>query len=174
VIRELRRRHRDFLFSVSVTTRARRKGERHGTHYSFLSHDQFARLRTQKKLAEWASVHDQFYGTPKANLKQAYRKRRVMLCDLDVQGAAALRRADRSVVTIFLVPPSWAVLRKRLLGRGSETTAQFRRRLQTARLEMKRISDYEYVVTNDRLEQCVSDCEAIIRAEILRQHLARK
>jgi guanylate kinase len=173
VIRELRKRHKEFLFSVSATTRARRRGERNGTHYRFLTQSEFKQMRTSKKLAEWASVHDQFYGTPKANLQEAYRKRRVMLCDLDVQGAASLRRSDRSVVTIFLKPPSWDVLRKRLTGRGSESAAQLRRRLQTARLEMKRVTDYEFVVTNDRLEQCVSDCESIIRAEILRQHPAQ-
>jgi len=168
VIRALRRRHPEFLYSISITTRDKRRGERSGTHYTFASPDQFKRLIKAGRLVEWASVHDQYYGTPKTNLARARRLRRVMLFDLDVQGAAAMRKSVPSVVTIFLAPPSWEILKKRLEGRHSETEAQRRRRLRTARQELRRQSEYEYRVINDNLEKCVSDCEAIIRAELLR------
>jgi len=169
VIRSLRKRHPEFLFSVSVTTRTRRRGERSGTHYQFLSPDQFKHLRSQRRLAEWAEVHGQFYGTPRANLERAWKAKRVMLFDLDVQGAANLQRTEPSVVTIFLQPPSMAVLRKRLWGRGSEGPTERKRRLENAKKEMTHRGAYDYLVTNDRLTRCVADCEAIIRAEILRQ-----
>ena len=168
VIRMLRDRHRGFLYSRSVTTRARRRGERDGVHYCFMTEPEFQRMKRAGQLAESASVHDYFYGTPNSNLKEAYRRKRVMLFDLDVQGAARLRRAGRDVVTIFLTPPSLTVLKRRLAGRKTETAAQRRRRLRTAVAEMVRKGEYQYIVTNNRLADCVSDCEAIIRAEILR------
>jgi guanylate kinase len=174
VIRRLRERHTEFLYSLSVTTRPRRRGERNGVHYRFLPPEEFARLRSRRLLVEWATVHGESYGTPRTNLERAWRAKRVMLFDLDVQGAAQLRRAEPSVVTVFLQPPSMAVLRQRLSGRGSEDAAQRKRRLATAKREMKRRGEYDYLVTNGRLAQCVSDCEAIIRAEILRQRQDRK
>ncbi|HEX9750212.1 MAG TPA: guanylate kinase [candidate division Zixibacteria bacterium] len=169
VIRRLRTRHPEFLYSVSVTTRPRRRRERAGVHYRFVSEAAFAAMRQGRRLVEWASVHDCFYGTPTANIRRAKRLKRVMLFDLDVQGAARLKDSVAHVVTLFLRPPSWAVLRRRLVGRGSDSAARVRRRLQTARAELRRTKEYDYVVTNNRLDSCVSDCESIIRAELLRQ-----
>lgn len=168
VIRKLRQKHPEYLYSISTTTRAKRPGERNRTHYNFVTADQFQRLVRSGRLVEWAKVHDQFYGTPKANIARARRLRRIMLFDLDVQGTAAMRKSVPAVVTIFILPPSWEVLKKRLEDRRSETIAQRRRRLCTAREELRRKREYEYWVVNDRLEQCVEDCEAIIRAESLR------
>ena len=122
-----------------------------------------------RSLVEWAHVHQDYYGTPRANILRAKKMKRIMLFDLDVQGAASLRECEPSVVSIFLLPPSWNVLKKRLEERGSENAAQRRIRLQTARGELERRTEYKYWVTNDRLAACVSDCETIIRAEFLRQ-----
>ncbi|MBI5866728.1 MAG: guanylate kinase [candidate division Zixibacteria bacterium] len=168
VIRKLRQKHPEYLYSISTTTRGKRAGERNGTHYNFVTTAQFQRLVKSGRLVEWASVHDQFYGTPKANIARANRLKRVMLFDLDVQGAATMRKNVPSVVTIFIMPPSWEVLKKRLEGRRSETIAQRRRRLRTAREELRRKHEYEYWVVNDHLEQCVEDCAVIIRAESLK------
>jgi guanylate kinase len=154
---------------VSLTTRGPRKGERNGVHYGFVTPARFDRLRRQGRLAEWAPVHDHIYGTPRANIERARRQRRVMLFNLDVQGAASLRREVPGSVTIFLEPPSRAVLRQRLLGRHSEDVAARRLRLRTAVSELARRGEYDYIVTNDRLPQCVRDCESIIRAELLRR-----
>jgi guanylate kinase len=173
VIRALRRRHPEFLYSISITTRGKRRGERSGTHYTFASSERFDHLIRTGQLVEWASVHDQFYGTPKANILRARRLRRIMLFDLDVQGAASMRQNVPSIVTIFLLPPSWKILKKRLEDRHSETDAQRRRRLSTAREELRRRGEYEYWVINDNLEACISDCEAIIRAELLKSEEKR-
>jgi guanylate kinase len=169
VIRALRRRRPEFWYSVSVTTRTRRRGERSGVHYKFVSPEEFAAMKKARALVEWARVHDHYYGTPRANLERARRAGRVLLFDIDVQGAAALRRFEPDVVSIFLVPPSFAVLRERLIQRHSEGTRERAKRLNTARQELKRCSEYEYLVTNGRLGTCVSDCESIIRAELLRR-----
>ena len=168
VIRALRQRHPEVLYSVSITTREKRRGERNGTHYTFVGPEQFKRLIKSKQLVEWARVHDQYYGTPQANILRARRLRRVMLFDLDVQGASAMRKSVPSVVTIFLRPPSWEVLKRRLQGRRSETVVQQRRRLRTAREELRRKGEYEYWVTNDNLETSIADCETIIHAELLK------
>jgi guanylate kinase len=172
VIRALRRRHPEALYSVSITTREKRRGERNGTHYTFVSPERFRRLIKSKQFVEWARVHDQYYGTPKANILRARRLRRAMLFDLDVQGASAMRKSVPSVVTIFLLPPSWEILKRRLQGRHSETVAQQRRRLRTARAELRRKGEYEYWVTNDNLERCIADCETIVHAELLKSDKA--
>jgi guanylate kinase len=169
VIRRLRKRHPEFLYSLSATTRARRAGERQGRHYDYLTPVTFERLIRNGQFAEWARVHNDYYGTPKKNIIRARRAKSVLLFDIDVQGAASLRESEPSVVSIFLSPPSWPVLRDRLKGRGSETAEQQRQRLRTARQEMSRRSEYDYWVTNDDLATCVADCEAIIRAEMLRR-----
>lgn len=169
VIRSIRRRNPGYLYSVSATTRARRRGERHGVHYLFLNRPEFEKMVKQNRFVEWARVHDDLYGTPQANIERARRLRKVMLFDLDVQGAAALKKREPSLVSIFLLPPSWGVLKGRLTARGSESMAQRIRRLKTARAELTRRGEYDYWVTNDRLAGCVSDCEAIIRAEQLRR-----
>lgn len=168
IIKMLRQRHPEFLYSVSTTTRDPRRGERNRIHYTFVANPEFERLIRSKQLVEWARVHDHYYGTPRVNVARARRLRRVMLFDLDVQGAATVRREIPDVVTIFLLPPSWEVLRKRLEGRHSESPSQRRRRLRTAREEMKRRNEYDYWVVNRNRQTCVSECEAIIRAELLR------
>lgn len=169
VINALRRKHPEFLYSVSVTTRAKRAGERNGTHYFFATAEQFARMRDTGQLAEWATVHDRSYGTPRANIERAQRQKRIMLFDLDVQGAASLRRALPGVVSIFLLPTSMSALVRRLKGRRSESPEAIARRLETARTELGRAGEYDYLVTNDDLKDCIADCEAVIRAEMLRR-----
>ena len=169
VINALRRKHPEFLYSISVTTRLRRAGERSGTHYYFAKPAEFARMRDSGQLLEWAEVHGKSYGTPRSNVERAQSQKRVMLFDIDVQGAAALRRSLPDVVSIFLLPPSLRILIQRLRGRHSENRDQMKQRLETAQTEVARAGEYEYLVTNDELNDTVLDCEAIIRAELLRK-----
>lgn len=169
VINALRRRHPEFLYSISVTTRKKRSGERSGVHYYFSNPDEFERLKTEKKLVEWAIVHGQLYGTPRSNIDRAVKQKRVMLFDLDVQGAATLRAAIPEVVSIFLLPTSMSALARRLKGRRSDDKAAIAKRLETATRELERADEYQYLVTNDDLDNCVQDCESIIRAEQLKR-----
>lgn len=169
VINALRRRHREFLYSISVTTRPRRTGERSGVHYFFASEEEFEKMRRADQLVEWAMVHGKSYGTPRANIDRALRQKRVMLFDLDVQGAATVRKSMPGIVSIFLLPPSMAALTKRLKNRRSDDKSAIAKRIETAQSELARANEYDYLVTNEDLNLCVSDCEAIIRAELLRR-----
>jgi guanylate kinase len=169
VINALRRRHPEFLYSISVTTRSKRAGERSGVHYYFAKPEEFERMKSESKLVEWATVHGQSYGTPRSNIDRAMRQKKVMLFDIDVQGAAALRAALPGMVSIFLLPTSLAALTRRLKGRRSDDKAAIARRLETAKAELARAGEYQYLVTNDDLDDCVEDCESIIRAELLRR-----
>ncbi len=169
VISALRRRHPEFLYSISVTTRSKRTGERSGVHYYFATSDEFERLKNEKKLIEWATVHGQSYGTPRSNLDRAMSQKRVMLFDLDVQGAASMRGSEPDVVSIFLLPTSMATLVRRLKGRRTDDKGTIERRLKTAQEELARAGEYQYLVTNNDLDDCVQDCESIIRAELLRR-----
>ncbi len=169
VINALRRKHPEFLYSVSVKTRAKRVGERFGSHYYFASEAEFEQMKRHGRLIEWATVHGKSYGTPRSNVDRAIKQKRVMLFDLDVQGAAALRSSIPGVVSIFLLPTSIAALIRRLKGRRSDDKDAIARRMETARAELARALEYEYLVTNDELSDCVQDCESIIRAELLRR-----
>lgn len=170
MINALRRRHEEFLYSISVTTRSRRPGEKSGVHYYFATPAEFERMKDEGKLVEWAAVHGESYGTPRANIDRAERKKCVMLFDLDVQGAASLREALPETVSIFLLPPSMASLNRRLKGRHSDNREAIAGRLLTAKAELARAGEYDYLVTNDDLNDCIKDCESIIRAELLRRH----
>lgn len=168
IYRRLLRKNPDFLYSVSVTTRPRRRGELDGIHYNFISHKKFQRLIDLDRLAEYATVHGELYGTPHKNIAQAIAQKQVILFDLDIVGGLALKRQYPESVLIFLTPPSWGVLRSRLLARKSESADAVRRRLARARRELPYWRQYDYVVVNDKLADSVADCLAIIRAESLR------
>ena len=133
------------------------------------SNTEIQKMKDAGKLVEWATVHGQSYGTPKSNIDRAMRQKRIMLFDIDVQGAASLRSAIPGMVSIFLLPTSLAALNRRLRGRRSDDKAAIARRLETAKTELARAAEYQYLVTNDDLDDCVKDCESIIRAEILRR-----
>jgi guanylate kinase len=159
----------DLLFSVSATTRAPRSGERDGVDYHFVTEDEFRGMIARGELLEWAEVHGDFYGTPRANLGAAEREGKLLLLDIDVQGARQVVKARPDTVTIFLLPPSFDVLLERVKGRGSENTERLQRRMETAKSELKALSSFEYVVVNDRLDGTVSRVRAIIDGERQRQ-----
>ena len=164
VVERLRRRMPRLVRSVSVTTRRPRTGERRGRDYRFISLAAFERLRRAGRLLEWASVHGAYYGTPKASVERALMRGRDVILSIDVQGARQIRRAlGRQAVLIFLLPPSFAQLRQRLMGRRTDTVAAIRRRLRVARREIACASWYDDQIVNDRLEHAVTQIERIIR-----------
>lgn len=151
--------------SVSMTTRAPRKGERPGREYHFVSAGQFAEARRRGALLEYAQVLHHWYGTPRQFIDTARRRGRDVLLGIDVQGARQLRRSGYPAVSIFIQPPGLAVLRQRLARRGTETPAQIRARMVLARRELTCVPEYDYVVINDRLEDALAQLRAIITAE---------
>ncbi len=156
--------------SVSMTTRERRGSEIEGVHYHFMSMREFARQRDSDALLEWAEVHGNFYGTPRTPVEEAMADGRDMLFDIDWQGAEQLHEKMRAdIVSIFILPPSMAELKKRLKRRAEDTDDVIARRLANAREEIRHWLDYDYVVVNDDLDRAYAAVRAIIAAERLRR-----
>lgn len=160
-----------FEFSVSCTTRAPREGEQDGKDYHFLNRKRFNELVEQGAFAEYAEVHGNCYGTLKSELLDRTRKGMDVLLDIDVQGAAKIQTqcaldpdlAD-ACEFVFLAPPSYEELERRLRRRGTETEEVIQRRLTNARKEMMQWRRYGYLLVNDDLTQTVSEFVALITA----------
>ena len=161
----LLQRRSDLLFSVSATTRPPRPGEADGRDYQFVGRREFEALIQEGDLLEWAEVHGELYGTPRANLRRAWDEVAHLLLDIDVQGARQLRAIQTDAVTVFLLPPDYDRLIERLRGRGSEDAETFRRRMRTALSELSEVEGFDYAVVNDDLEETLQAVEAIISAE---------
>ena len=167
--RGLMERDSRVAFSISATTRKARATERHGHDYFFISRQEFERMREQNEFAEWAKVHEEFYGTPRKDLDERIAHGVSVLLDIDVQGGVQVMERYPLAVSIFVTPPSFKVLEERLRGRKSESEEAFRLRMENALGEMDYITKYGYVVPNDTVEAAVSRMEAIVRAERLRR-----
>lgn len=160
----------DLTLSVSVTTRARRMSEVDGVHYHFITPERFRDLRDRGDLLEWAEVHGNFYGTPKAPVEALLRAGRDVLFDIDYQGTQQIRsRARGDVATIFILPPSMSELRARLERRAEDKPEVIARRLDAARNEITRWTLYDYVLANDDLQRTLQDVLSILSAERLRR-----
>lgn len=169
VVNALLKRMPTLVRSVSVTTRRRRPSERNGFDYRFLSWQTFRRLRSSGALLEWATVHQAFYGTPKATVERALARGRDVILSIDVQGAQQVRRRLGSrAVLVFLKPPSLSALRARLLKRRTETPQTLHKRLAVARRELSCVRWYDYAVVNRRVAEAAEQLKAIVLAERLR------
>jgi guanylate kinase len=151
-------------FSVSHTTRAPRGAERDGVEYHFVDQAGFERLRETGGLLEWAEVHGNLYGTGTAEIERASAAGVDILLDLDVQGAAQVRSRVKDAVTVFILPPSYEVLERRLRGRGQDDEATIRRRLAAAGREIDAFEQYDFAIVNDDLDACVEELKSIVRA----------
>jgi len=151
-------------FSVSHTTRPPRSGEQQGVHYHFVSDGDFEGLKREGAMLEWAEVHGHYYGTSRRELERAVEEGVDLLLDLDVQGAAQVRIKVDDAVTLFILPPSYGDLERRLRGRGEEDEASIRRRLEVAREEVSLAPEYDYAVVNDDLDRCVESVKSVVRA----------
>ena len=156
------RKRRGWKFSISYTTREKRIGERNGREYHFVSEDEFKKLAAKDYFAEHFKVHLYRYGTPRKPLEKVIRDGGVVILDVDVQGAFRIKKAYPEAITIFVLPPSISVLKKRLIRRGTETVQQRRIRFENARKEMKLFSRFEYCVINQDLNTAVKEVLSII------------
>ncbi len=165
----------DLTLSISVTTRTRRSSEVDGIHYIFIGKKQFDALREGGDLLEWAEVHGNFYGTPREPAEQVLRQGRDVLFDIDYQGAQQIKReAADDAVTLFILPPSMQELRARLERRAEDRPDVIGKRLNEARNEIRRWTDYDYVLVNDDLQSTFAELRAIIAAEHRRTARARE
>lgn len=158
---------RDIGYSVSCTTRPPRAGEVEGKDYYFVSRTDFIQRMSEGAFAEWAEVHGNLYGTLKTEIQRVLGEGRHVMMDVDIQGAALLRRSFPSVVTIFILPPSGEVMLNRLRNRKTEEKEAIVRRLESALQELQAVEDYEYVVVNDVLDESVRRVASIIDAEVV-------
>ncbi len=161
-----------FHFVVTATTRPIREGEVHGRDYFFISSDEFAKMIEDDELLEYAIVYNDYKGIPKQQVRDALASGQDVIMRLDVQGAATVKKIAPEAVLIFLTTASEEELVSRLRARKTETSEGLNLRIATARQEMKRASEFDYVVLNeeDRLEEAVDTIEAIIHAEHHKTH----
>jgi guanylate kinase len=154
-------------YVITVTTRERRQNEIDGTHYHFLSLDDYQRLLSEEGLLEASEVHRNWYGTPRDQVQAAVAVGKDAILKIDVQGADKIRARVRDALLIFVVPPSMEELERRLRGRGTEAPADLDIRLRNARIEMARRGEFDHVVVNetDRLDETAEQIDAIIVAE---------
>lgn len=166
--RRLVQASQDFCFSISATTRTPRPGERAGKDYHFVDRAGFEAMVAAGQLAEWAEVHGQLYGTPRAELEAGARGGRHVVLDIDVQGARQIRSSVPEALLVFVLPPSVDALIERLTGRGTEADAQVARRLQTALDELQAVPEFDHLVVNEDVEACLEEIRGIVRAETSR------
>jgi guanylate kinase len=160
----------DLTLSISVTTRPRRHSEADGIHYHFITRRQFEVMRESGDLLEWAEVHGNFYGTPRAPVEAVLAQGRDVLFDIDYQGTQQVREAaSADVVTIFILPPSMRELQARLERRAEDSGETIAKRLENARNEITRWEQYDYVLVNDDIQKTFGDLLAIVTAERLRR-----
>ena len=156
------------VLSISATTRPRRPHEGDGVQYHFMTRDEFERRREAGLFLESAEVHGYLYGTPRAFVDEQLGRGQVVVLEVDVQGGASIRRADRSAVSVFVAPPSVSALRERLLGRGADRPEVVEARLGNAPGEMAQMNEYDYVLLNDEVDRAVARLVAIVDAERVR------
>jgi len=163
VAAEIRKSHPDVWISVSVTTRRPRPGEVHGRHYYFVSDEEFDRLVADDQLLEWAVVHKAArYGTPRLPVEEALAQGRPALLEIDLQGARQVRRTMPEALFVFLKPPSWEELVRRLVGRGTEDEEERARRLQTALEEMAAEPEFDVAVVNHEIHAAAEELVALM------------
>jgi guanylate kinase len=165
----------DLTLSISVTTRARRSSEVDGLHYTFIGKKQFDALREGGDLLEWAEVHGNYYGTPREPVEQVLQQGRDALFDIDYQGTRQVKeKSGGDAVTIFILPPSMRELQSRLERRAEDRPEVIAKRLSEARNEIRRWTDYDYVLVNDDLQSTFAGLRAILATEHRRTARARE
>ncbi len=164
VVAEVRRRHPDVWVSVSVTTRRARPGEVDGVHYHFLTDAEFDRLVAEDGLLEWAEYAGNRYGTPAAPVRERLATGAPALLEIELQGARQVRARDADAQLVFLAPPSWAALKSRLAGRGSEPPAVQERRLAIAQAELDASGEFDVVVVNDDVARAADELVSLLAA----------
>jgi len=152
-------------YSVSHTTRKPREGEINGLHYYFIDREDFEKMIEAHEFVEWAVVYDQLYGTSISSISRELSSGKDLLMDVDIQGSQEIKRQFPESLSIFILPPSLDILKKRLQKRSSNDKMNTRLRLKKAVEEIQRCRDYNFIIVNDDLKQAVKEIEAIIVAQ---------
>lgn len=159
----------DISYSVSFTTRQMRPSEENGKDYFFVSRQEFENLITEGEFLEYAEVHGYLYGTSRSQVRHETKAGKDVILEIDVQGAEIIRAKAPDAVGIFILPPSFEILRERLASRQTESEEDLALRLRNARDEVRTVAEFDYVIINNEVEQAVRDLERIILAERLKR-----
>ena len=154
----------NYALSISMTTRSPRPGEVEGREYFFVSREKFEETIAQNGLVEYASYCDNYYGTPKEYVEKQLDKGKDVILEIEIQGALKVKERFPTALLLFVMPPSAGELKKRLVGRGTESVDVIDKRLKRAAEEAEGIVKYDYIVINDQLNECVSRMHALIQA----------
>ena len=165
LVERLLKKDPSFSFSVSVTTREKRKNEIEDVHYHFISEEDYDKLLEQDAFLEHASVHGHRYGTLKSEVYERMERGQNVLLDIDPQGARAVMEKEPGCVSVFILPPSYSELRIRLHTRNTERPEDIERRLNNARGEIAQMNRYRYLIVNDNLDLAFEQLQAVVRAE---------
>jgi guanylate kinase len=165
VLKALLEKRPDLYFSVSATTREPRPGEVDGVHYRFMDVDTFRQRIAEDAFLEYAEYVGNFYGTPKKYVDEAMDAGRDVILDIEIQGALQVCSKRPETVRIFIAPPSWAELERRLTERGTDSPEKVEKRLLRAKVEFQTAHTYDYFVINDTVETAVAELDAILTAE---------
>ncbi len=162
------KKEHNVALSISSVTRPMRPGEKEGDKYHFISREAFESMISHDELLEYNCFVGHYYGTPKQPVLDALEAGRDIFLEIDVNGAAMIRKAMPQAVSLFVVPPTYEELCRRLKGRGTDEPAVIAKRLEAAKGEISRAGEYDYLVTNDKLDQAVEDVLHIMAAERLK------
>ena len=164
LVKELMKTYDNYALSISMTTRKPREGEVHGREYFFTERESFEEKIAHNGLIEYAEYCGNYYGTPRDYVEEMLAAGRDVLLEIEIQGMHKVKKMFPDMLTLFVTPPSIAELEKRLRGRGTETEEVIRKRLARAAEEAKGMEDYEYLVVNDDLQECVEEIHSIVKA----------
>ena len=164
LMKRLLERYDNYALSISMTTRLPRPGEEHGKHYFFVDRDEFEKHIEDDGFIEYADYCGNYYGTPRAYVEKCLEEGRDVILEIEIQGAIKIKNKFPDAVLVFVTPPDAGELKRRLMGRGTETEDVIRKRLSRAVEEAQGIENYDYIVVNDDLEKCVEDIHAIVIA----------
>lgn len=162
VLAELFKKKPDILFSISSITRPMRQGEREGEKYNFISREKFEYMIENDMLLEHNVFVNNYYGTPREPVERAVAEGKDIIIEVDVNGAAQIRKKMPEAVSIFIMPPSFEELKRRLIGRGTESEELIEKRLNSALCEIKRAVEYDYIIVNDNITAAADDILAVI------------
>lgn len=164
LMKRLMEEYENYALSISMTTRAPRPGETDGKEYFFVTKQQFEDKIAQNGLVEYACYCDNYYGTPRAYVEQQLEAGKDVILEIEIQGALKIKEKFPTALLLFVMPPSAQELRKRLEGRGTESSEVIGKRLQRATQEAEGIEKYDFIVINDKLEECVQELHNLIQA----------
>ena len=164
VMKALTAKYKNYALSISATTRDPRPGEQNGREYFFVSNEEFEKLIKENGLIEHAGYVDHYYGTPRKFVEDKLNSGIDVILEIEIQGALQIKKQYKDAVLLFVMPPSAKELEERLRGRGTETDEVIRQRLSRAKEEAEGIVNYDYIIINDKLEDCVERVNDIITA----------